>query len=46
MSTENKAKRGAGKVTGNDSLKAEGRGDRANGNIKQAFEKVKDAFKK
>ena len=57
MSTENKVnntaeqatgklKEGAGKVTGNESLEAEGHGDQAKGNIKQASEKVKDAFKK
>ncbi len=39
-------KEGAGKVTGNESLEAEGRGDQAKGNLKQAGEKVKDAFKK
>jgi len=33
-----------GLVTGNESLAAEGRGDQAKGNIKQADEKV--AFKK
>ncbi|HEV3292565.1 MAG TPA: CsbD family protein [Streptosporangiaceae bacterium] len=41
-----KVKEGAGKVTGNESLEAEGRGDQTKGSIKQAFEKVKDAFKK
>ena len=35
-----------GLVTGNESLEAEGRDDQAKGNIKQAGEKVKDAFKK
>jgi uncharacterized protein YjbJ (UPF0337 family) len=40
-----KVKEGAGKVTGNESLEAEGRGDQAKGNIKQVGEKVKDAFK-
>ena len=39
-----KVKEGAGKVTGDESLEAEGRGDQAKGNIKQASEKVKDAF--
>jgi len=49
MSTEDKAnntaeqakgkvKESAGKVTGNESLEAEGRGDHAKGNIKQARE--------
>ena len=41
-----KVKQGAGKDTGNESLEAEGRGDQAKGNLKQAGEKVKDAFKK
>jgi uncharacterized protein YjbJ (UPF0337 family) len=57
MSTENKVnntaeqatgklKEGAGKVTGNESLEAEGRGDQAMGSLKQAFEKIKDVFRK
>jgi uncharacterized protein YjbJ (UPF0337 family) len=57
MSAEDKAKNtaekatgtikeDAGKVTGNESLEAEGRGDQAKGNLKQAGEKVKDAFTK
>jgi uncharacterized protein YjbJ (UPF0337 family) len=41
-----KVKEGAGKVTGNESLEAEGRGDQAKGNLRQAGEKVKDAFTK
>lgn len=41
-----KVKEGAGKVTGNEPLEAEGHGDQAKGNIKQAFEKVKDTFTK
>ena len=41
-----KVKEGAGKVTGNESLEAEGHGDQAKGNLKQAGEKVKDVFKK
>ena len=40
-----KAKESAGDATGNDDLKAEGHGDQAQGNIKQAGEKVKDVFK-
>ena len=36
----------AGKISGNDKLQAEGKADRAKGNLKQAGEKVKDAFKK
>ena len=41
-----KAKEGVGTATGNESLKAEGRADQAKGNLKQAFEKIKDVFKK
>ena len=41
-----KVKKVAGKVTGNEKLEAEGHGDQAKGNLKQAGEKVKDAFKK
>ena len=57
MSAEDKAKNaaqkaagevkeGAGKMTGDQSLEAEGRGDQAKGDLKQAGEKVKDAVKK
>jgi uncharacterized protein YjbJ (UPF0337 family) len=38
-------KEAAGKVTGDESLEAEGKGDQVAGNLKQAGEKVKDAFK-
>jgi uncharacterized protein YjbJ (UPF0337 family) len=41
-----KAKEGVGKVTGNESLEAEGRADQAKGHLKQAGEKIKDVFKK
>jgi uncharacterized protein YjbJ (UPF0337 family) len=41
-----KAKELAGKATGNDKLQAKGRADQTKGNLKQAGEKVKDAFKK
>ena len=41
-----KAKEGIGKATGNESLEAEGHADQAKGGLKQAVEKVKDAFKK
>ena len=41
-----KIKEKAGKTTGDDQLAAEGRVDQANGNLKQAGEKVKDALKK
>ena len=36
----------AGKATKDRSLQAEGKGDKTSGNLKQAGEKVKDAFKK
>jgi uncharacterized protein YjbJ (UPF0337 family) len=39
-------KEGLGKATGDESLEAEGRGDQAKGDLKNAGEKVKDAFKK
>jgi uncharacterized protein YjbJ (UPF0337 family) len=41
-----KVKEAAGKVTGNDKLQAKGKSDQMKGNLKQAGEKVKDAFKK
>ena len=40
------AKETLGKATGNEELEAEGKGDKIAGNLKQAGEKVKDAFKK
>jgi len=40
-----KAKESAGNVTGDDELKSDGEGDQAKGNIKQAGEKIKDAFR-
>ncbi|HSS68853.1 MAG TPA: CsbD family protein [Nocardioidaceae bacterium] len=40
-----KAKEAAGKATDNERLENEGRGDQAKADIKQAAEKVKDAFK-
>lgn len=57
MSTEDKAadkaqevkgkvKEKAGQATGDDYLEAEGKADQVSGNLKQAGEKVKDAFKK
>jgi len=39
------AKERTGEATGDDSLRAEGEADQAKGNLKQAGEKVKDAFK-
>jgi uncharacterized protein YjbJ (UPF0337 family) len=57
MSTVNKArnkaqgakgriKEAAGKATNDRSLEAEGKAEKVTGNLKQAGEKVKDAFKK
>ena len=34
-----------GKATGDEKLEAEGKGDQAGANLKQAGEKVKDVFK-
>jgi uncharacterized protein YjbJ (UPF0337 family) len=39
-------KEAAGNATGDESLKAEGQGDQAKGDLKQAGEKIKDVFKK
>lgn len=39
------AKKVAGRATGNDRLKAEGRSDQIKGNMKLAGAKMKDAFK-
>jgi uncharacterized protein YjbJ (UPF0337 family) len=39
-------KEAAGKATDDRSLEAKGKGDKAAGNLKQAGEKVKDAFRK
>ena len=41
-----KLKETAGKVSGNNKLRAEGKADQVKGNVKQAAEKLKDAFKK
>jgi len=41
-----KGKEAAGDATGDESLRAEGKGDQAKGDLKQAGEKVKDAFRK
>jgi uncharacterized protein YjbJ (UPF0337 family) len=40
-----KVKEGVGKATDNERLEAEGKGDQFSSNLKQAGEKVKDAFK-
>jgi uncharacterized protein YjbJ (UPF0337 family) len=39
-------KEATGKATNDRSLETEGKGDKVAGNLKQAGEKVKDAFKK
>jgi uncharacterized protein YjbJ (UPF0337 family) len=44
--TKGKIKKATGKAVGNPRLEAEGRADQTEGNLKQAGEKVKDAFKK
>lgn len=41
-----KAKEAVGKVTGDKSTKNEGKGDQAKSSLKDAGEKVNDAFKK
>jgi len=41
-----KGKEAAGNATGDENLKAEGKADQAKGDLKQAGEKAKDAFKK
>ena len=40
------SKEAAGNATGDERLQAEGRSDQAKGDLKQAGEKLKDAFKK
>ncbi|WNB84317.1 CsbD family protein [Cellulomonas sp. ATA003] len=40
-----KGKEAAGRGTDDEQLEAEGRGDQASSDLKQAGEKVKDAFK-
>jgi uncharacterized protein YjbJ (UPF0337 family) len=40
-----KAKEAVGKVTGNDRLQSEGKADQTKGDLKQAGEKIKDAFR-
>jgi uncharacterized protein YjbJ (UPF0337 family) len=42
---QGKAKEAAGKLTGDDSLERQGKTDQAKSDLKQAGEKVKDAFK-
>jgi uncharacterized protein YjbJ (UPF0337 family) len=40
-----KVKEGVGRATGDEELEAQGKGDQAKSNLKQAGEKIKDAFK-
>ncbi|MDT0214608.1 CsbD family protein [Rothia sp. ARF10] len=40
-----KAKEATGKATDNERLEAEGRADQSKADVKQAGEKIKDAFK-
>lgn len=40
-----KLKEGVGRATDDEELEAQGRGDQAKSDLKQAGEKVKDAFK-
>ncbi|MBW0116979.1 CsbD family protein [Pseudonocardia abyssalis] len=40
-----KVKEGVGSATGDENLENQGRNDQAKSNLKQAGEKVKDAFK-
>ncbi|HEU0128386.1 MAG TPA: CsbD family protein [Pseudonocardiaceae bacterium] len=42
---QGKGKETAGRATGDDELKAEGKTDQAKGDLKQAGEKIKDTFK-
>jgi uncharacterized protein YjbJ (UPF0337 family) len=44
--TKGKVKEAVGHATGDADLEAEGQADQAKGNLKQAGEKFKDAFKK
>jgi len=39
------AKEATGKATGDERLEAEGKGDQTKADVKQAGEKIKDAFK-
>ncbi len=45
QSVSGDAKEQVGDATGDESLQAEGEADQPKGNLKQAGEKVKDAFK-
>jgi uncharacterized protein YjbJ (UPF0337 family) len=41
-----KVKKAAGAATGNESLRAEGQAEQRKGHLKQAGEKIKDAFRR
>ena len=41
-----RVKRAFGRLTGNRSMEAEGRRDQASGSLRQAGQKIKDAFRK
>ncbi|PZG22036.1 CsbD family protein [Micromonospora craterilacus] len=43
--TSGKVKEGVGRATDNERLEAEGRADQTRANVKQAGEKIKDAFR-
>lgn len=45
QNVKGKVKEAAGKATGDESLEVKGKGDQIAGDVKQAGEKVKDAFK-
>ncbi|MFF5213671.1 CsbD family protein [Micromonospora sp. NPDC000442] len=44
--TGGKVKEGVGRATDDERLEAEGRADQSSANLKQAGEKIKDAFRK
>jgi uncharacterized protein YjbJ (UPF0337 family) len=44
-SAKGKAKEAVGQTVGNESMRTEGKVDKAKGNLKQAGEKVKDAVR-
>ena len=46
QSTKGQVKEGVGRATRDRTLEAEGKGDQVAGDLKQAGEKVKDAFKR
>jgi uncharacterized protein YjbJ (UPF0337 family) len=46
QAAKGKVKKGAGKVLDDPYMEGEGKADQVKGNLKQAGEKVKDAFKK